>query len=366
MTLDYYLAKQYLITFTRVFLGITLLVYLVDFLTNLNRLNELDSQILNASILSLLRTTTYLSISMPLIIMLSSLAFSINFTRSNEFIISRASGLSVLRSFVPVMLSAFLLGLISIFIFDPIAGKMNNQYDFKLAKLQSKKETKNKINDNEFWIRQLTSNGHQIIKAINTSNTNQELYQISIFVYDKNGMIIERIFSENASLYDNYFLLETATKWLESKLSKSQSAHGQTIKDLRISTEISSADLLDGHKPPGTISPWNMNKQIQKIKLSGLSTLRYESKKLEQYARPFLFITMIIIGSVFTIKKSRSRNIGFSAILAVLLGFFLHFFQNICITLGRSGELPLIIATWSPFLSIGLLTLALFLHYEDG
>jgi len=366
MTLDYYFIKQYLISFVRVFLGITLLVFIFDFLTNLNRLNQLDSQIINASILSILRTTTYLSLAMPLIIMLSSLAFSVNLTRSNEFIISRASGTSVLRSFFPVMLSAFLVGLISIFIFDPIAGKMINHYDFKLAKLQSKKEPKIKVNDNGFWIKQLTSNGHQIIKATNTTINSYEPYHLSIFVYDKNGIVLERIFSKDASLHDNYFLLETATKWSDSNLLNGQLVHGKTIKNLRIKTEISSTQLLDGYQAPKTISPWNMNKQIQKVKLSGLSTLKYQSKQMEQYARPFLFVIMAIIGSVFTIKKSRSHNIGFSVISAVLLGFFLHFFQNICITLGRSGEIPLIIATWSPFLSVGFLAMTLFLHSEDG
>jgi len=52
--------------------------------------------------------------------------------------------------------------------------------------------------------------------------------------------------------------------------------------------------------------------------------------------------------------------------LAVASGFFLHFFQNFCTTLGRSGEIPLIVATWSPIISIGLIAMTLFLHYEDG
>jgi len=87
---------------------------------------------------------------------------------------------------------------------------------------------------------------------------------------------------------------------------------------------------------------------------------------MEQYARPFLFIVMIMIGTVFTFKNSRSRNAGISVILAVALGFFLHFFQSFSITLGRNNEIPLIIATWGPILSVGLIIMTLFLHYEDG
>lgn len=62
MTLAIYFGKRYLISFIRVFLSIVLLVLLFDFLTNLNRLNGIEAQIWNALILSLLRTTTYLSL----------------------------------------------------------------------------------------------------------------------------------------------------------------------------------------------------------------------------------------------------------------------------------------------------------------
>ena len=57
---------------------------------------------------------------------------------------------------------------------------------------------------------------------------------------------------------------------------------------------------------------------------------------------------------------------GLSVTSAVIFGFSLHFFQNFSITLGRSGEIPLMIATWCPVLSAGLVAIALFLHYEDG
>ena len=72
MTLALYFAKRFLVSFIRVFLGIVLLVLLFDFLTNLNRLNGIENQVWNALILSFLRTTTYLSLAMPLIIMLST------------------------------------------------------------------------------------------------------------------------------------------------------------------------------------------------------------------------------------------------------------------------------------------------------
>jgi lipopolysaccharide export system permease protein len=366
MTLAIYFGKRYLISFIRVFLSIVLLVLLFDFLTNLNRLNGIEAQIWNALILSLLRTTTYLSLAMPLIIMLSALAFSVSLSRSNEFIVLRASGVSALKGLFSVILSAFFLGIISIFILDPLAGKMIGYYDIKLDKLRSKEQSQVLINDNGYWMRQATLNGHQIIKAVSVSNNGQRLHQVTIFNYDKNGLVKERFFSESAALKKNELLLTNTIKWSDTKIKKNPIIASEKIKKLNIKTEITPTQLLDGYASPETISPWNMNKQIKKVKSSGFSVLKYQSKKMEQYARPFLFIVMVILGTVFTLQNSRSRNIGISVVLAVASGFFLHFFQNFCTTLGRSGEIPLIVATWSPIISIGLIAMTLFLHYEDG
>jgi lipopolysaccharide export system permease protein len=366
MTLALYFAKRYLISFIRVFLGIVLLVLLFDFLTNLNRLNGIENQVWNALSLSFLRTTTYLSLAMPLIIMLSALAFSVSLSRSNEFIISRASGLSALRSIFSVLICAFILGLISIFILDPAAGKMIGYYDIKLDKLRSKEQSQVLINDNGYWMRQATLSGHQIIKAASASNNGQRLQQVSIFTFDKNGLILNRFFSEYASLNKNELLLENAIKWSDNQIKTDPKTAHKKFETISIKTEITPNQLLDGYASPETISPWNINSQIQKVKSSGFSVLKYQSKKMEQYSKPFLFLIMVIIGVLFTLRNSRSYSLGISVVTAVASGFFLHFFQNFCTTLGRSGEIPLVIATWSPILSVGLIAMTLFLHYEDG
>ena len=89
----------------------------------------------------------------------------------------------------------------SIFILDPLAGKMIGYYDIKLDKLRSKEQSQVLINDNGYWMRQATLSGHQIIKAVSVSNNGQILHQVTIFNYDKNGLITERFFSENTNFF---------------------------------------------------------------------------------------------------------------------------------------------------------------------
>lgn len=366
MTLALYFARRFMINFVRVFLAIGLLVLLIDFLTNLSRVSGSEDPVWNALVLSSLRTTTYLSLAMPLIVMLSSLAFSVGLARSSEFVISRAAGLSALRSLLSVVICAVGLGVVSVFLFDPFAGRMVDQYEQKLDDIRGAERQAVSVNENGYWMRQSTPTGHQIIQARSTSDNGRVLRDLSVYTYDIDGRVVDRTFAHTAFLYSNEWVLTQGVRWTDTALLADPATASENFKILRIPTTITPSQLLEGYPAPETISPWNMKAQIDKVASSGFSTLKYRSHQMAQYARPILFAVMVIIGCVFTLQNARMGNLGVSVVTSVIFGFSLHFLQNFSATLGRSGEIPLMIAAWSPILSAGLVAIALFLHYEDG
>lgn len=366
MTLARYFAKRFLVNFAAVLLAIALLILLIDFLTNLSRLNGLESPVKNAIILGMYRTLTYLSLAMPLIVMLAGLAFSVGVARSSEFVVSRAAGLSALKSLLSVTLCAFVLGLVSIFVFDPLAGRMVDAYDTKLDHLKGSKNQTVLINENGYWMRQSTKYGHQIIKANSASDNGRVLRGITVYNYDQQGDVIDRTFARTAFLYSGEWVLTQGERWDDETLATDPSHAAYTFKIIRIPTTITPKQLLAGYPTPETLSPVEMSEQITRVGESGFSTLKYQSHQMSQYARPVLFAVMVLLGCVFTLQNARMGNLGTSVVASVICGFGLHFLQNFATTLGRSGEIPLSIATWSPILCAGLVVVALFLHYEDG
>ena len=366
MTLALYFAKRFLINFASVLLAIGLMILLIDFLTNLNRLNGLDSPVKNALILGLYRTLTYLSLAMPLIIMLSGLAFSVGVARSSEFVVSRAAGLSALRSLFSVTLCAFLLGVLSVFVFDPLAGRMVTAYNVKLDQLKGADNQAVLINDGGYWMRQSTPTGHQIIKANTVSDNGRVLREITVYNFNQQGNVTDRTFARTAFLYSGEWVLTQGETWTDDILATDPGRAATTFKIIRIPTSITPHQLLAGYLAPETLSPLEMPDQIKRVYDSGFSTLKYQSHQMSQYARPVLFAVMVLLGCVFTLQNARMGNLGVSVVASVVCGFGLHFLQNFAATLGRSGEIPLAIATWSPILCVGLVAIALFLHYEDG
>ncbi len=366
MTLALYFSKRFMMNFAAVLLSIALLILLIDFLTNLSRLSGLENPVKNALILGFYRTLTYLSLAMPLIVMLSGLSFSVGVARSSEFVVSRAAGLSALRGLFPVATCTVVLGIISVFFFDPMAGRMVNVYDAKLDQLRGTKHQAVSINDSGYWLRQSTPTGHQIIKANSASDNGRVLRNISVYSYNETGAIVDRTFAQTAFLYSGEWVLTQGQTWLDATVTTDPNRAVNQFKIKRIPTSVTPQQLLEGYPAPDTLSPFEIQNQIERVQESGFSTLKYRAQKMNQYARPVLFVVMVLLGCVFTLQNARMGNLGVSVVSSVICGFGLHFLQNFASTLGRSGEIPLSIATWSPILCAGFVVIALFLHYEDG
>jgi lipopolysaccharide export system permease protein len=85
-----------------------------------------------------------------------------------------------------------------------------------------------------------------------------------------------------------------------------------------------------------------------------------------ELARPLMLIAMMIIGAAFTLQNARAGNLGVSVFLALICGFSLYFLQNVAMTLGEAGEIPVFAAAWAPPLAAVLFAVGLFLRFEDG
>ena len=243
---------------------------------------------------------------------------------------------------------------------------MVTAYNVKLDQLKGADNQAVLINDGGYWMRQSTPTGHQIIKANTVSDNGRVLREITVYNFNQQGNVTDRTFARTAFLYSGEWVLTQGETWTDDILATDPGRAATTFKIIRIPTSITPQQLLAGYLAPETLSPLEMPDQIKRVYDSGFSTLKYQSHQMSQYARPVLFAVMVLLGCVFTLQNARMGNLGVSVVASVVCGFGLHFLQNFAATLGRSGEIPLAIATWSPILCVGLVAIALFLHYEDG
>ena len=171
MTFALYLGRRFLRDFIRVFLIIVLLVFLVELLETIRRFSSIGASFENSVVLALTHMPVIMSQALPLVIMLASLTFCLSMARSNEFVVARSAGVSAMRSLrVPIAL-AFLLGILAILVFDPLAARLDQRYQLLKQRYIGGPAETITVTDAGVWMRQKTQYGHVVVNAQSASPT---------------------------------------------------------------------------------------------------------------------------------------------------------------------------------------------------
>lgn len=75
---------------------------------------------------------------------------------------------------------------------------------------------------------------------------------------------------------------------------------------------------------------------------------------------------MVLVGAGFTMRHTRFGRTGVMIMMALSLGFGSYFIRNFAQILGENGQIPVVLAAWTPPVAIILLSLGILLHLEDG
>jgi lipopolysaccharide export system permease protein len=65
-------------------------------------------------------------------------------------------------------------------------------------------------------------------------------------------------------------------------------------------------------------------------------------------------------------RHTRFGRTGQMVMAALGMGFGIYFIRNFAQILGENGQIPVVLAAWSPPVAAILLSLGLLLHLEDG
>ncbi|MCP5072179.1 MAG: LPS export ABC transporter permease LptG [Rhodobacteraceae bacterium] len=366
MKLYRYFGRRFLQSFARVFAVLALLIFVIETLENVRGLSKYGVEFSEAIILAATSAPAYILQTMPIIIMLSALAFCVGVARSNEFVVSRAVGVSALRSMAFPALYAFLLGMTAILFLNPLAATFSTKHAELRAEYTNSARQAVSFSDDGFWLRQKDEIGHTVIHAQSTNRFGTSLRGALALKFDENGDVISRTSSRNALLNNDEWIFVSGKHWDISRSSVNPENTSHTYAIRRFPTDITPAQILDGYPEPNSIPIWDLPRMIRSIDEAGFSNLPHLIHLHIELARPLMLIAMTIIGAAFTLQNARLGNLGVSVFLALVCGFSLYFLQNLAMTLGEAGEIPVLVAAWAPPLSATLLALGLFLKFEDG
>ena len=365
MTLSFYIARRFMVSVGLVFLVFFGILLLIDMIEQMRRLSDTDGSLADALRLSLLNVPDTLYRILPLIVIMGSVALFIALARSSELVVVRAAGRSGLRFLVTPVLVALVAGLLAVAILNPLVAATQKAYADARAVHLGNGESVLSVSDTGLWLRQGGQYGQTVIQAGRANPDGTELSAVTFLTFGPDGAPATRIEAKTARLTPGAWMLDGAKMW-DLTTANPELGAAQWPDNTRLPSDLTPERIRDSFGTPGAVPIWQLPGYIRGLENAGFNARSYRLWLQMELAQPLLLATMVLIAAGFTMRHARFGKTGTMVLYALLSGFAVFFLRNFAQTLGDSGQIPILLAAWSPPLAAALLALGLVLHLEDG
>lgn len=364
MKLDRYFARRFFWTFMGVFTVFLLIVGFLGIVEQVRQFSGADVSLTQVMILAALSIPQTIYTIMPLIMIIATIALFLGLSRSSEMVVTRAAGRGALRAMVPPLIMAFTIGVFSVAVLNPIVAATSRQYEIRNDALKGRNSVLS-IGATGLWLRQGTEAGQTVIHANSANLNGTSLRDVTFTTFSPAGLPTRRIAAETAQLIEGAWDLQNAKSWPLVREQVPEAA-ATTHRTLSVPSSLTADQIRDSFGTPSSIPIWDLPNFIQRLQTAGFSAQRHQVWLQMELAQPFFLVSMVLIGAAFTLRHQRGGRTGAMVLMAILLSFAMYFLRNFTQILGENGQLPILLAAWTPpFAAIGL-SMGLLLHNEDG
>ena len=365
MKLHLYFAKRFVMAFSIVTAAFLILIFILDFIEHLRTFRGQDVTFIKIMQTVALNLPGSLHEMLPLIMILCSIMLFLGLSKSSELVVTRAAGRSAVRSLLGPIVTAFLIGLISVMVLNPIVAITEKKYESFMTEISDTPVNTSFLSTNGLWLRQGSNQIQTVIHALHANLDGTELYEVTLQDFDRFGNAIRRISAQSASLKNGYWHLIKAKEW-PLDLNRNPEANASKKTNYKISTELTKGHIQDSFGTPASISIWQLPTFIKQLKKAGFSARRHVVWFHMELMSPLFLSAIVMIGAGCTMRHTRHKRTSLMVLMAILLGFGLYFLRNFAQILGENGQIPEVWTAWIPPIAAIGLALAFLLHTEDG
>lgn len=366
MTLSRYLLRVFLARIFVVMLILLFIVALLMFIESLRRAGRADAGMVFALKLTAFEVPYVMAQVFPLVLMLGSLATFQALSRSSELVIIRAAGVSALRFLTIPVITAAIIGVVAVLVFNPIVAFTKASAVAMRSEASQAGQNVISLTEDKLWLRQGTVEGQTVIQASRASSDGKVLFSVRMHQFATDSSLLARIEANSATLTPDAWILRGVRRWDVAATEDGSLGEAEQIVQLSVPTNLSTEQILDSFAAPESVYFWALPAFIEQLERAGFSGRRHRLFFQTELARPALFAAMVLIGAGFSLRHARFGQTGVMILLSIFAGFLLYFFKDLSESLGNSGDVPILLAAWAPPAVAILLALGLLLHLEDG
>jgi lipopolysaccharide export system permease protein len=359
-TVGFYVAKRFLGAILITFLVCSFLIYVIDLVEMLRQSGKYGGVAgWKVAWLTLLRLPAYTEFLLSFGVLAGSIGALLMLARKSELAVIRASGMSAWQFLRPGLLVAFILGVLSITLYNPMAASSRAYADTLFNEYFGKEVNLLHSGSAGSWLRQDGIDGQSVLTAASAGRSGLELTAVTAFVFDSDGRFKERVDAGKATLLDGFWKLEDVTV---VRTGEEPVRYGSYL----LSTYLTPERVSDALGRVIAVSFWELPGLIEVAEKAKLSTASLRLQYELLLSRPFLCMVMVLLAATVSLKSFRSGGVQTMVVTGMIggLGFFL--LAEISRQLGAAGLVAPRIAVWFPITLALVATTTVLLHQEDG
>ena len=299
-------------------------------------------------LLAFLNSPSIMFDTFPFIFLIATQLLFVNLYDKKEMIIFKSYGINNLNIIKTLLICSILFGIFISTVFYTASSSLKNIY----LGFKNKYTNDNKylaiVNENGLWIKDNVNNITNIINAASYSNYN--LKGISITSLNEEFELLHTISAKEASITNEIWILEDVKKFKPNK-------QNEYYEELKFSTNFDFEKISNLFSNLAAFNIFELRNLFNDYKSFGYSTLEIESHLNRLYSLPIYLAIMTTLGAIFMFNIKYNKSKIFSIISGTLISvliYYLNYFSNI---MGTNEKLPIIAATWFPYVILSLICL---------
>lgn len=359
-TLSRYFGLRFLGAVAMVFLGLFVLVALLDYIELMRRAGDIP----HVSALLVAKTSFYrvpqvIERILPFCVLIAAMASYLNLSRRHELVIARAAGMSAWQFISPALIVAFLIGVFATTVYNPAAALLGEQSKRFEAELFGRTLTGFGGAGGTFWASQRNEEGLALINAKASRDQGVALTGVTVFTFDNNNRFRQRIEARAAQLVPGAWQIMDARVYQLGVLPVDQQLYV-------LKTSLTPEQVRESFATPETVPFWELPTYIQIAEHADLTAAGYRLQFQKLLARPFLLTAMVFLAAAVSLRFFRFGGIQKMVLGGVAAGFLLYVLAKVTEDLSKAELMHPVTAAWLPVLAGGLTGFIALLYQEDG
>jgi len=337
--LDRYLAGEFLRIFIfslAVFLSLSAIVDLFD---RLSRFLDVSGMVVIQYYVN--RLPWFGFQVMPVAVLLAALFSLGRMARNNELLAMKMGHLSAFRIVVPLLVLGLMVSVAVLILGESIIPQMNERaldaYRIHVQKVSPFQRTKN----NDIWYR---AKGNRFLHISLLEPVSGTVRGLTLFELTPDFRLQKRIDAKEATWQDGRWQLYNGQV---SSTTPGGTHRVDPFRTLTLYLEEKPADLAQVVREAEEMTSGELREYIERLAKTGVNSVRYQVDLAAKGAGAFANLVMALIGIAFALRTGKRGVMAWTG-ACVVVAVAYSILNSFCVSLGRGGVVPPLVAAWLP------------------